>query len=49
MKVSSKSGDGVSSGAIIIRSKGCIKEVKAVIFSSSEARLLNSYIDKLKK
>ena len=47
--VSSRKGNGVAAGAIIIRSKGSIKEVKAVVFSSSEARILDSYIDKMKK
>lgn len=47
--VSSRNGNGISSGAIIIRSKGNTKEVKAVVFSISEAKILNSYIDKLKK
>ena len=49
LKVSSKTGNGVTSGAIIVRCKGNTKEVKAVVFSSSEARVLNSYIDKMKK
>jgi hypothetical protein len=47
--VSSRNGNGFSSGAIIIRCKGNTKEVKAVVFSNSEAKILNSYIDKLKK
>ena len=49
VKVTSKTGNGVTSGSIIIRSDGTTKVVKAVIFSSSEAKLLNSYIDQLKK
>ena len=47
--VSSRNGNGVSSGAIIIKSKGSTKEVKAVVFSSKEAKILDSYIDKLRK
>lgn len=45
--VSSRNGNGVTSGAIIIRCKGNMKEVKAVLFSCPEAKILNSYIDKL--
>lgn len=48
IKVSSRNGNGVSSGAIIIKSSNNIKEVKAVVFSSYEANILNVYIDKMK-
>lgn len=47
--VSSRNGSRTTSGAIIIKSKGNTREVKAVVFSSREARVLDSYIDKLKK
>jgi hypothetical protein len=47
--VSSRNGSRTTSGAIIVRSKGNTREVKAVVFSSSEARILDSYIDKMKK
>lgn len=47
--VSSRNGNRTTSGAIIIRSKGNTREVKAVVFSCSEARILDSYIDKMKK
>lgn len=46
--VSSKAGNGVKSGVIIIKSNHCVREVKAVVFSSSEAKILDSYIDKMK-
>lgn len=48
IKVSSRNGNGVTSGAIIIKSSKNIKEVKAVVFSSCEAKILNVYIDKMK-
>lgn len=47
--VSSKNGTGTTTGAIIVRSKSNIKIVKAVVFSSSEAKILDSYIDKMEK
>ena len=47
--VSSRNGSRNTSGAIIIKSKGNTREVKAVVFSSREARVLDSYIDKMKK
>lgn len=47
--VSSRNGHGGKTGAIIIRSNNDVKEVKAVVFSSTEARILNSYIDKMNK
>ena len=47
--VSSRNGNGVKAGAIIIKSNNNIREVKAVVFSNSEAKILDSYIDKMKK
>ena len=47
--VSSRNGSRTTSGAIIIKSKGSTREIKAVVFSSREARVLDSYIDKMKK
>jgi len=47
--VSSRSGNRTTSGAIVVRYKGTTKEVKAVVFSSREAKVLDSYIDKMKK
>lgn len=46
--VSSKSGNG-NTGTIVIRSRSSQKEVKVVMFSSSEAKILRDYIDKMKK
>lgn len=45
--VSSKNGNGGTAGSIIIRRRNVIKEMKAVVFSCSEAKILNSYIDKM--
>lgn len=47
--VFSRNGSNTTTGAIIIRSNGNTREVRAVVFSSSEAKILDSYIDKLKK
>lgn len=49
IKVSSKTGNGVTSGAIIIKSDGNVRTIKAVVFSTREAKVLDSYIDKMKK
>ena len=46
--VSSRNGNRTTSGAIIVRREGNIKEGKAVVFSCGEARILDSYIDKMK-
>ena len=49
ISVSSRDGNGGDLGAIIIKHEGSTKEVKAVIFSISEAQILNSYIDRMTK
>ena len=49
IRVSSKTGNGVTSGAIIVKSNGRIRTIKAVVFSAREAKVLDSYIDKMKK
>lgn len=49
IKISSKTGNGVTSGAIIVKSGGNTRTIKAVVFSAREAKVLDSYIDKMKK
>lgn len=49
IKVSSKNGNEKMMGSIIIKNGSVTKEVKAVMFSSCEAKVLNFYIDKMPK
>ena len=43
--ISSIDGDGINKGAIIVKSNNSQKVVRAVVFSVSEAALLNKYIN----
>lgn len=45
--ISSTNGDGINQGTIIIKSNRSKKVVRAVVFSSSEAARLKSYIDNM--
>lgn len=47
--VSSRNRKGTISSTIIVQHNGTQKELAAIMFSNVEAKILDSYIDKLKK